>query len=276
MCVCVCVYSSSSFIITIFEKFYCLTTKSVFQKNWFTEFPWLEYSPSTERAYCFYCFLFLKEAQDASNREQMTIILRFVNSHSSLIERFFAIKRVSDITSSNLKNEICDVLAQYELRLNKMRVQGYDGTSNMRGAWNGFQALFLRDCPYAYYVRCFAHQLQRVTELQSSHREGIQHMLATAEREFGSGANQIVTLQQSRATRWSSHDNSIKSMIDTIMRINNVFCQALQRISQDIFAAFENNITIPNLEERELDEKIDPDSIIDEYYVSNPHWERLK
>ncbi|CAL9026709.1 unnamed protein product [Prunus brigantina] len=30
----------------------------------------------------------------------------------------------------------------------------------MRGTWNGLQALFFRDCPYAYYVHCFAHQLQ--------------------------------------------------------------------------------------------------------------------
>ena len=41
-----------------------------------------------------------------------------------------------------------------------MRGQGYDGASNMRGAWNGLQALFIRDCPYAYYVHCFAHRLQ--------------------------------------------------------------------------------------------------------------------
>jgi hypothetical protein len=30
----------------------------------------------------------------------------------------------------------------------------------MRGAWNRLQALFLKDCPYAYYVHCFAHRLQ--------------------------------------------------------------------------------------------------------------------
>jgi hypothetical protein len=30
----------------------------------------------------------------------------------------------------------------------------------MRGEWNGLQALFLRECPYAYYVHCFAHKLQ--------------------------------------------------------------------------------------------------------------------
>ena len=30
----------------------------------------------------------------------------------------------------------------------------------MRGEWNGLQALFLNDCPYAYYVHCFVHWLQ--------------------------------------------------------------------------------------------------------------------
>jgi len=30
----------------------------------------------------------------------------------------------------------------------------------MRGEWNGLQAKFMEDCPYAYYVHCFAHQLQ--------------------------------------------------------------------------------------------------------------------
>jgi hypothetical protein len=30
----------------------------------------------------------------------------------------------------------------------------------MRGEWKGLQALFLNDCPYAYYVYCFAHRLQ--------------------------------------------------------------------------------------------------------------------
>ena len=41
-----------------------------------------------------------------------------------------------------------------------MRGQGYDGASNMRDEWNGLQALFLKDCQYAYYVHCFAHQFQ--------------------------------------------------------------------------------------------------------------------
>jgi hypothetical protein len=30
----------------------------------------------------------------------------------------------------------------------------------MRGEWNGLQALVSNDCPYAYYIHCFAHRLQ--------------------------------------------------------------------------------------------------------------------
>jgi hypothetical protein len=40
--------------------------------------------------------------------------------------------------------------------------KGYDGASNMKGELNGLQALILKECPYAYYVHCYAHRLQLV------------------------------------------------------------------------------------------------------------------
>ena len=30
----------------------------------------------------------------------------------------------------------------------------------MRGEWKGLLALFLKDCPYAYYVHCMNYRLQ--------------------------------------------------------------------------------------------------------------------
>ena len=106
-----------------------------------------------------FCIL-VDEAKDASNREQMAIVLRFVDVHGFLRERFFEIVHVKDTTALTLKKEISDVLARYNLNIENMRGQGYDGASNMRGAWNELQALFLRDSPSAYYVHCFAHRLQ--------------------------------------------------------------------------------------------------------------------
>ena len=67
---------------------------------------------------------------------------------------------VDDTSVLTLKREICIVLSRYNLLTENLRGQGYDGASNMRGEWNRLQALFLKDCPYAYYIHCFAHRLQ--------------------------------------------------------------------------------------------------------------------
>ena len=59
-----------------------------------------------------------------------------------------------------LKNEIYAILSRHCLNIQNICGQGYDGASNMCGEWKGLQALVLKDCPYAYYVHCFAHRLQ--------------------------------------------------------------------------------------------------------------------
>ncbi|XP_047309415.1 zinc finger MYM-type protein 1-like [Impatiens glandulifera] len=106
-----------------------------------------------------FCIL-VDEAKDISNKEQMSIILRFVDCLGILRERFFDIVNVPNTTASTLNKSISDVLSRHNLNVTNMRGQGYDGASNMSSAWNGLQALFLRECPYAYYIHCFAHRLQ--------------------------------------------------------------------------------------------------------------------
>jgi hypothetical protein len=49
---------------------------------------------------------------------------------------------------------------QYQLPLSKVRGQGYDGANNMKGHVNGLKKLIMDESPSAYYVHCFAHQLQ--------------------------------------------------------------------------------------------------------------------
>ncbi|KAK9132619.1 hypothetical protein Scep_012147 [Stephania cephalantha] len=106
-----------------------------------------------------FCLL-VDEAKDAGGKEEMAIVLRFVDGQGSIKERFFDIVQVENTAASTLKKSVCNSLARYNLLIDDLRGQGYDGASNMRGAWNGLQALFLKDCPYAYYVHCFAHRLQ--------------------------------------------------------------------------------------------------------------------
>jgi len=106
-----------------------------------------------------FCII-VDEARDESKREQMAIVLRFVDKYGFIQERFFDLVHVKDTSALTLKNKISDVLSHHGLDIQNIRGQGYDGASNMRGEWKGLQALFINDCPYAYYVHCFAHRLQ--------------------------------------------------------------------------------------------------------------------
>lgn len=106
-----------------------------------------------------FCII-VDEASDKSRKEQMVIVLRYVDKDGLIRERFFGIVHVPDTTSLTLKNKILSVLSHYNLDIKNVRGQGYDGASNMRGEWNGLQALISKECAYAYYIHCFAHRLQ--------------------------------------------------------------------------------------------------------------------
>ncbi|ESR45145.1 hypothetical protein CICLE_v10003881mg [Citrus x clementina] len=157
-------------------------------------------------------------------------------------ERFFEVVNVMETTAVTLKKEICNVLARYDLLVENIRGQGYDGASNMRDAWNGLQALFLKDCPYAYNIHCFAHQLLAlvaasndvpdvwlffsalgsIVNLKSVWEAEIIDLIASGEVQTGTGANQIYTLQRPGATWWSSHFRSISRLLDLFSVVRNV------------------------------------------------------
>ncbi|XP_042415371.1 uncharacterized protein LOC122004572 [Zingiber officinale] len=187
----------------------------------------------------YFCIL-VDEARDISKREQMTIILRFVNNYGALTERFFVIK-----------------------------------TKDVSVIWEFFSHL-------DNIVNIVTSSTKRIVELHTAQRIEIEHMLAIGERDSGSGANQIGNLQRAGATRWSSHYDSVKSLIGMyaatckvfevlsdhspngrakaevrgiyrnmasfefvfilhlmhkIMRKTDTLCQILQRKSQDILSA---------------------------------------
>jgi hypothetical protein len=44
--------------------------------------------------------------------------------------------------------------------MTQIRGQRYDGASNMKGDIKGLKTLIMQESPSAYYIHCFAHQLQ--------------------------------------------------------------------------------------------------------------------
>ncbi|KAL7596374.1 hypothetical protein Lser_V15G28024 [Lactuca serriola] len=207
-----------------------------------------------------FCLL-LDEARDESNREQMSIVLRFVNKDGVIMERFFGLVHVPDTTSQTLKDKIYFLLTHNNLDFESIRGQGYDGASNMRCHFKGLQTLISKDCPSAYYAHCFAHRLQlalmaasqgviavqkfftklsfvinvvgasskRSDQLRDAQAEQMAYFKSIGELDTGRGLNQIGTLQRAGDTRWGSHLKSVSSLIKMFSPI----CEVLFKIIED-------------------------------------------
>ncbi|XP_057740190.1 uncharacterized protein LOC130957341 [Arachis stenosperma] len=207
-----------------------------------------------------FCII-IDEARDESKQEQMSVVLRFVDKHGCVQERFFDLIHVSDTCSLTLKTEISSVLSRHNLDVQNLRGQGYDGASNMRGEWNGLQALFLKDCPFAYYIHCLAHRLQlalvsaakevcyvhqffskltlivnvvtvspkRHDQLRVAQANNVANLIANDQIVTGSGLNQIGTLQRAGDTRWGSHLNSVRSLLCMF----DATCEVLEKSSEE-------------------------------------------
>ncbi|KAL3577868.1 hypothetical protein D5086_019372 [Populus alba] len=167
----------------------------------------------------------------------MAVVIRYVDNNGHIIEHFLGIQHVSDTTASSLKAAIEALFSKHGLSISRLRGQGYDGASNMRGEFNGLKALILNNNPSAYYVHCFAHRLQlTLVAVTKKHNEvgdvfnfissiinivgaSCKMMEVIREKQYariieglenreissGRGLNQETSLRRYGNTRWGSH-----------------------------------------------------------------------
>jgi hypothetical protein len=198
--------------------------------------------------------LLVDELRDVSCKEQMAVVLRYVDTYGMVKERFVGLVHVTETSSSHLKSSVDSLFAKLKLSLKQVRGQGYDGASNMRGEFNGLQSLIMRESRTAYYVHCFAHQLQLVVVavvrkhkgrsnfltrisillnvvggsakrrdmIRDINAEELRKALGCGQLETGIGLNQEQCLQRPGDTRWSSHYRTHKSLINMFPTIVQV------------------------------------------------------
>lgn len=202
-----------------------------------------------------YFAILADESSDVSQKEQLALCLRYIEGKTGkIVERFIGLVHVGDTTSLSLKNAIVSLLVEHSLSPSKIRGQGYDGASNMKGEIHGLKTLIKQDTPSAYYVHCFAHQLQltlvaivkknnecawlfdelatllNVIGVSCKRREMIRDFqaqkiveaLEVGDIETGSGLNQELGLKRPGETHWSSHYKTIlnvMSLFSTIVKV---------------------------------------------------------
>ncbi|KAF8408678.1 hypothetical protein HHK36_004741 [Tetracentron sinense] len=101
----------------------------------------------------------IDESRDVSIKEQMVVVLRYVDKRRSVTEHFLGIVHITETTVVSLKVAIDELFTKNGLSITRLRGQGHDGASNMQGEFNSLKTLIMKGNEYAFYVHCFAHQL---------------------------------------------------------------------------------------------------------------------
>ncbi|XP_060211656.1 uncharacterized protein LOC132639203 [Lycium barbarum] len=79
-----------------------------------------------------YFTLLVDESLDVSRKEQMAVVLRYVDRKGFVMERLIDIVQVEDTSALSLKSAIVNLLSQHSLSLSYVRGQCYDGARNMQ------------------------------------------------------------------------------------------------------------------------------------------------
>ena len=100
------------------------------------------------------------EAQDSSNKEQMPLVIRFVDRNKEIKEEFIRVVYCnSGINSEALAKEITEGVEAIDQDMRDCRGQGYDGAGDMAGRCAGAAARILLNYPRALYTHCSSHRL---------------------------------------------------------------------------------------------------------------------
>ncbi|XP_042396951.1 uncharacterized protein LOC121987119 [Zingiber officinale] len=154
--------------------------------------------------------LLLDEARDCSVKEQMAVVIGYVNKHGEVIERFMVVVHVATTTAACLKEAIDSLFAKYGLSVARLRGQGYDGPSNI--GCNAAQAnQYVCDFMWIVgsIVNTSASSCKRADKLRQLEHDRKVKLLERGEISSGRGLNQETSLARPGDTRWGSHHSTL-------------------------------------------------------------------
>ncbi|KAL4098047.1 hypothetical protein QTP88_022719 [Uroleucon formosanum] len=188
---------------------------------------------------------------DASRREQLAFIIRYVcyNDHVPvpvIRERLLSLKESSSTSGKHLFLIFQDICSENALDWKLFLVgQSYDGASNMKGEYEGLQALIKQENPSAIYTWCYAHRLNLVVVQVCKSSvdavdtfgilEDLYSFISSSKKRVAFFENhqkkrnpqeRVRRLKRVETTRWSSFSNALKTVLitfdDIIQTLENI------------------------------------------------------
>jgi len=187
---------------------------------------------------------------DASHQEQMSLIIRYVDStsgHVRIEESFIGFLDVNDMTGQGLFYVLEKELKNLDLDIDDVRGQGYDNGSNMKGKHQGVQRKLLDVNPRAFYSACGCHSLNLIfCDMATKICGRAKDFFGIIQRIYTTFANSTkkwqilkdnitgLTLKSVSATRWESRIDSVKAIRfqcadirEALLQVANIFILVL-------------------------------------------------
>jgi hypothetical protein len=192
-----------------------------------------EYQQSDIGQFCLKC----DETRDASNVEDMSVVIRFV-SNGQPIERLLSMVQLTAVDAKSITKAILEELQAQRIDSHTILSQCFDGASVLSGCKGGvqrcLQAEIGRQIPY---VHCFNHKLHLVVihvmqrETKVSRFFGLcEQLYVFFRRQFPSNVYTGKTLKRLLEQRWTGHVESAK-----------VICENRDEILDTLLAASESD-----------------------------------
>ena len=130
-----------------------------------------------------YFSMIADEVTDSSNKEQLAVVLRYVNRADTCIREDLVsfLECSGGISGQALAEMLLDFLTKHGLDPTNLRGQAYDGAGNMAGRVNGTAARITSSFPLALYVHCASHCLN-LAVVSSLEEVAVRNMIGIVNR----------------------------------------------------------------------------------------------
>jgi hypothetical protein len=190
------------------------------------------------------------ECTDVANKEQFTILIRWIDENLEDHEDFVGLYEMATIDANSLVAAIKDTLLRMNIQLSNCRGQCYDGASSMSGSKTGVATQIAREEERALYLHCFGHSLNlavadsvkkskvcfdaletamEVTKLikfSPKRNAAFDRIKAEDEHSFGGGIRSFCP------TRWTVRGDSIASILDNFSVLMQLWEECLETTLQ--------------------------------------------
>ncbi|GMP74679.1 hypothetical protein CsSME_00032036 [Camellia sinensis var. sinensis] len=150
--------------------------------------------------------ILIDEAGDISIKEQMAVVIRYVDKKGQVIERFLGTEHVVNTNALSLKQAMENLFSRLGLSISRLRGQGYDGASNMQAMAKNHNQIALLFTLVSNVVNVVGASCKHRDIIREKQAAKVAEALNTGELSSGQCLNQETNLKRAEYIVFVHHE----------------------------------------------------------------------